>query len=490
MLDTMKRSAIHTLARAGQNKTQIAESLGVHRDTVSQALKEPCDKRYSRKRKGSAVDPFAEQIRQWIEAKVPVRRMLEMAQADPEKPYQGSRAVFYKQVNVVRQARAQENIEAIVRFEGLPGEFVQVDWGEVRRFPFATAAQDTRYFFCARLKYSRFMYVEFTANMQLETLVRCHLRAFESFGGIACMAVYDNMKTVTLGRDEANRPIFNETFAKFAVEMQFYPVVCSPQAGQQKGAVESLVKFVKTNFLPGRTFVDDADLATQCTAWLETVNGQVSQANERRPVDLLPDELVRMLPVPCASGTYGLYDVASVGPDSTVLFDTNRYSVPVRYVGRTLAVRVTETEVLAFDNAQEVARHPRERGRKQRSIVVAHLEPAVANKPRGRAMLYRTHLLGLHPAIYEYVAQVCRRHVAQMDQQVVKLYRLWEQYGTEEFLAAVELAGECGTFAAEYLEALLAVPRSQRKIVPLRLPGVPEQQQVDRQLSGYETYVR
>jgi hypothetical protein len=41
-----------------------------------------------------------------------------------------------------------------VRFEGLPGEYLQVDWGEVRRFPFLGQPRATRYFLACRLKYS------------------------------------------------------------------------------------------------------------------------------------------------------------------------------------------------------------------------------------------------------------------------------------------------------------------------------------------------
>src|SRR5207245_4138889 len=39
--------------------------------------------------------------------------------------------------------------------------------------------------------------------------------------------------------------------------------------------------FVKTNFLPGRTFVDDDDLVAQSAAWCAQKNGEVSQAHRR-----------------------------------------------------------------------------------------------------------------------------------------------------------------------------------------------------------------
>jgi transposase len=64
----------------------------------------------------------------------------------------------------------------------------------------------------------------------------------------------------------------------------FHPVACWPDSGNQKGSVESLVKFVKINFLVGRTFIDDADLEVQCDHWQARVNTErVSQATDVTP---------------------------------------------------------------------------------------------------------------------------------------------------------------------------------------------------------------
>ena len=118
-------------------------------------------------------------------------------------------------------------------------------------------AGQTRYFFAARLKYSRYMYVSFHSDMREETLLRCLIACCVDLGGVPWVVTTDNMKTVTLGRDAQHQPIWHPAFQKLAVEFGFHPDACSLAAGNQKGAVESLVKFVKGNFLAGRTFYDD-----------------------------------------------------------------------------------------------------------------------------------------------------------------------------------------------------------------------------------------
>jgi hypothetical protein len=80
---------------------------------------------------GSAADVYRAQIEDWLTRDVPVRRMLELVrEGDP--PYTASRSAFYARVLQIRDEVRRRQVDAVVRFEGLPGEFLQVPWGEVR----------------------------------------------------------------------------------------------------------------------------------------------------------------------------------------------------------------------------------------------------------------------------------------------------------------------------------------------------------------------
>jgi transposase len=50
------------------------------------------------------------------------------------------------------------------------------------------------------------------------------------------------MKTAVLGRNEHHEPVWNPAYQKLAVEFKFHPEACAPASGNQKGAVENLVK--------------------------------------------------------------------------------------------------------------------------------------------------------------------------------------------------------------------------------------------------------
>ena len=166
-------------------------------------------------------------------------------------PYTGGRSVFTDAVRRIRREQDRPAADVPLRFEGLPGEYLQVDWGEIRHFPFTAQPPATRYFLACRLKYSRWVWVRFTSDMRQETLFRGLAACLVALAFVPWVLVFDNMKTVTSGRDEADQPLWTAALRQFAAECGFHPEACAPAAGNQKGAVESLVKWVKGNFLAG-----------------------------------------------------------------------------------------------------------------------------------------------------------------------------------------------------------------------------------------------
>lgn len=486
----MDRSAMKALYQRGMSKAAIARQLGCNRRTVHKALEESPDITYQREQPGSSVEQFKDDIFRWLDQGVPVSRMLEMAREDPEHPYRGGKSVFYERVKTFREQWKQSGQEAWIRFEGMPAEYLQIDWGESRNFPFLAQEKTTRYFFCARLKYSRYSYVEFTTDMRQETFIRCIIRAFEYIGGVPWVCIFDNLKTAVNGRDEQGKPIWNSTFLKFAVEMEFHPEACHPYSGNQKGTVENLVKWVKSNFLPGREFLNDADLATQCRQWLESKNNSLSQAHGKIPHDLLAVEREKFTPLKDSASSYGIFQQVVVGPESLASVDGARYSVPVGYVGRTLTVRIREQRIDFYDGQTQVASHQRMDAGRKPVIVPEHFEPVLVKKPRGRVMVYRDYLMAQDSSIEAYIAELCYRWKGTFDPHILKMYELLQRHGADNLGCACALASEHGAYGADYLEALLRRPRKIPALCPLTVEGVPVQEDIDRTLSLYESFVR
>src|SRR5215212_665319 len=320
MLRQMERSTIHRLAKRGRSIRQIAAELGRSPTTISRVLQEPVERQPAKRYRRSKVDPYRPQIEGWLRAGLTAERMLELARADPVRPYPGGQSVFRGYVRRVRLEQQQQHATSAVpiRFEGLPAEYLQVDWGEIRQFPFTQRPPATRSFLACRLKYSRWTGVRFTADMRQETLFRGLVDCCLALGWVPWVLVFDNMKTVTSGRDPAGQPIWTPALRQLAGEFGFHPQACDPGAGNQKGSVESLVKWVKGNFLPGRAFADDAELAAQTADWLTHANTRPSGATREPPLVRLVAEARNGGSLPPTAADYGLLVSGLVSAEALV----------------------------------------------------------------------------------------------------------------------------------------------------------------------------
>src|SRR5215216_1023072 len=493
MLRQMERSTIHLLSKRGKSIRRIAVELGRSPTTISRILQEPVDRPPAKRYRRSKVDPYRPQIERWVGEGLTAERMLELARADPERPYAGGHSVFRGYVRRVRLEQQQHQAASAVplRFEGLPGEYLQVDWGEIRQFPFTQQAPATRYFLACRLKYSRWTWVWFTADMRQETLFRGLVDCFLALGWVPWVLVFDNMKTVTSGRDAAGQPRWTPAVLQLAGEFGFHPQACDPGAGNQKGSVESLVKWVKGNLLPGRAFADDADLAAQTVDWLTHANARPSAATGEPPLARLPAEAAQGGRLPPTAADYGLLGSGLVSAEALVAVAGNRYSVPVAHVGAPVTVRVHRDRVRVWRDAALLADHRRAPdGARQRVIDPAHFAPLFPRKRRAQALLYREILLGLGGRAPAFLGELSRRQRDRLREELLAVYALHEQHGAAEVLAAMARADDAGTYSAAALALLLATPRPAASPPPRRrLPALPPQAEVDRLLSSYEAWV-
>lgn len=483
------------LHKRGKSQRQIARELGHSRVTVVRALREAVDRRPATRPRSSIVDPYRAQIRLWLEAGLTAARMLELARADLDQPYRGGHSVFRDAVHRERLRQKQGSVDVPVRFEGLPGEYLQVDWGEIRRFPFSQRPPGTRYFLACRLKYSRWCWVWWTTNMRQETLLRGLVACLCALGWVPWVLVFDNMKTVTSGRDPQGQPIWTTALLQLASEFGFHPEACTPAAANQKGAVESLVKWVKGNFLSGRDFADDADLALQQAAWQVQANARPSSATAVAPNVLLAEEAAQGGPLPQTAHDYGFLYTARVSRESLVPVLGNQYSVPVNQVGAPVTVRVHAERIIIWRDATLLARHDRAPdGAHRRVVTPEHFAPLFARKPRAQVMLYREALLDLGEVAQRYVSELSRRKRARLREEILSIYTLLEAHGPAALQAAMAAAERAPAYGADYLSALLQRPATRHHAASatfsLTLKGVPDQTEIDRQLSLYEAYVQ
>ena len=174
MLPLLKRHEIQVLLRAGHVQEDVAERTGVSVDTVQRVKRETevievddaAERRARRMGRPSKATPFAERVRTWL-TEAPDLPTQELLRRATEAGYTGHKTAFYALVAGVRPPRSTP----VVRFEGLPGEFSQHDFGHVD-VTFVDGRTKRVHFFASRLKFSRFVAVTLVGNERVETIVR------------------------------------------------------------------------------------------------------------------------------------------------------------------------------------------------------------------------------------------------------------------------------------------------------------------------------
>lgn len=323
MIRSRTVNTIHELRAQRKSIQDIAIKLGLARNTVRKYLRHPelSAMPHPRPNRHSKLDPFKEQIKEWIEkdhcynCEAMLPRLLEMG-------YMGSLSVLKAFVHPLRPP--QSGHAPVRRFETEPGEQVQFDWGEFR-YELAGVPHKV-YGFTAILCYSRMRFVTFAKRSDCPTMIRCLMETFEYFGGLPKAALTDRMKSVLLEM-EGNAPRWNARFADFMASIGVSPRVCKAYTPQTKGKVERSVGFVKQSFWSGVSFTDIDDLNRQAHAWCERINSRVHRTTHERPCDRREREPLAPLPVAFAWERFATEE-RKVSWDGYLSYDGVLYGLP------------------------------------------------------------------------------------------------------------------------------------------------------------------
>lgn len=373
--------AVHERRARGQTISAIARELDLDRKTVRSCLQQASWQPYQRADAGSLLDAH----RQWLAERAPevnysARILWQELRA--QRGFTGSYVIVRRAVVPLRTAASVASLTQR-RFETGPGEQAQCDWGQIT-VPLSGVRTEI-HIFVMTLGYSRRGFAMGFLRERMGDLLAAHEAAFAHFGGRCEFLLYDRMRTVVLGTSEG-RARLNTTFAAFAAHWGFTPRLCQPYRAQTKGKVESGVKYVKRNFVPGRQFRDLEDFNEQLAAWqAEVADLREHGTTHQRPIDRFADEARALAPTAGhPSFLQAMVRERVVAEDWLVSIDGNRYSVPFVLIGKTVQVVREGGEWIIRHRGAVVAAHAVLAGRAQLSVRHEHGPGAAARNARQR----------------------------------------------------------------------------------------------------------
>jgi transposase len=448
----MTRSHVHLLSESGHSHVDIAERLRVSERSVRRILDEPRpsatevreDVRVAAPKVGrpsKADGALTERVQQLL-VDEPGIRATEVYRRAVGWGFTGKRSAMSELVRRLRPARKPD---LVVRFEGLPGEYGQFDFGEVV-VTLAEGRREKLHFFASRLKFSRLLHVELTLDQKAETVVRALVASFEAWGGAPREWVFDNPRTIRASLPGVLPVVPHAYLRDLLADIGGIPTFCVPAHGNQKGSVENLVGFVKGDFFLARRFRDRADVAAQLLDWLRETNhvrpcrgtGEVPAIRFERERALL-----RSLPANVAAHRYALREQRVVSASALVHHDGTAYAVDPSAVGHTVDVLVGRDTVEVLDGGRAVGRHARRRkGGVVRSTEDRRATLAVLGG-RQTGFFKRECLRELGPAAEAFLTRLV--HAGPPDAwhgPVGELFDLLQDVGDERLLAALAATRE------------------------------------------------
>jgi transposase len=263
-----------------------------------------------------------------------------------------------------------------------PGAEGEVDFGELY---VSVDGQPVKcWMFVMRLSASGKAFHVVYGTQAQEAFLEGHVKAFEHFGGVPGRVRYDNLKPAVVrvlkGRDRQE----SERFIALRSTYGFDSFFCIPgqRGAHEKGGVEGEIgRFRRRHLVPVPAVACLAELNERIAAADEVDDARVITGRTGTVGADFALEQPSLGAVPAEPFDPAVVAERRVDHRSRVSVRQCYYSVPARYVGRRLTVRLTATTVEVLDGPSVVATHERAIGRYVDVLCLDHYLEVLARKP-------------------------------------------------------------------------------------------------------------
>jgi hypothetical protein len=307
----------------------------------------------------------------------------------------------------------------------------------------------------AVLCYSRMLFFQLYPTFQRFDCKVFLTDALGYFGGVTQRVMIDNTHVVVL-RGAGRQMVPVPEMTAFAERFGFSFVAHELGNANRSARVERPFWFIENNFLAGRTFTNWEDLNLQARQWCDRVNSTYKKHIRAVPRELFAVERMQLRPLPVwVPEVYRLHQ-RTVDIEGYVALNTNRYSVPVSWIGRRAEVRETKDKVEIQLDARNIVTHRRiVESQQQRITLAQHRPPRGSGVKRSDPPPEEQLILQAVPQLADYVSALKQRGRKVVALALRQLLRMIREYPREPLLSAVGEAARYGLYDLDRLERMI-----------------------------------
>ena len=324
---------VKTLLDKGKSLREISRILGINRQTVTK-IRDQTKKgsvEIPKQNRSKKLDGFESVISDFIEKGYTARIMHNILQ---EK--HGLKIGYSTLAEYVSKLKPKE---VYIPVNTAPGEEAQVDFGYFGKFE-KDGKQVKVWVFSMILSYSRYAYYEIVTDQKTDTFIACHINAFEYFRGVPQTVLIDNLKAAVLNANFFE-PSLQQNYSEFLKYYKSAPLTARIRRGQDKGKVESGIKYVKNNFLKTVEHSDFYSLKTELENWNNNICNKRLHGTTRLIPEKVFDSEEKNILIPLPQKRFEIFKIEhrKVKSNAHISFELNYYSVPYTYARQKIIVK-------------------------------------------------------------------------------------------------------------------------------------------------------
>jgi transposase len=486
---------------AGRSKSEVARSLGLHRETVCKYVApaevagllpggEPISEEEWRRRAREWFPSLYDLklVRpSWDSIALHHERIGELLSVVPmsvihqrlvdESGLEASVASLRRYVRSHFSDKVRSGEVVLWRPPVDPGQEAQVDYGYLGSWLDPKSGRRRRVWaFSMVLSYSRHLFVYPVLTMDQAAWIDAHVAAFEFFSGCPCRIALDNLKAGVIKADIYD-PKLNRAYAELA---DHYGVLLDPARAahpKDKPRIEAVQKYIRTSLFAGRDFASLDEMVREAARWCTEVAGRrapraleggsplqvfgAEEAGALRALPVVPFELVT-------------WSRPKVAPDAHVKVGKTLYSVPYKFIGKHLEARASAQMVQLYLDGEVVKTHPFQQSGRRTDW---------ADLPTERAGFYmrtpvwcRAQAVLIGPATEALISELLALNVLYRLRQAQGVLGLVQKYGPERLEAACGRALAVGDPSYRTVRGILSAGTEheppEQTLPGLDLPGL------------------
>jgi hypothetical protein len=316
------------------------------------------------------------------------------------------------------------------------------------------------------LSWSRQIFLRFYLNQRMESFLRGHVAAFDAWGALPRVLLYDNLKSAVLER-RADAIRFHPTLLALSAHYHFEPRPVAVARGNEKGRVERAIRYIRDNFFAARQWSAIDDLNAQADAWCAGPAARRACPEDQRMTvsEAFEQEQPQLLALPDNPFETDEQVEVSVGKTPYIRFDLNDYSVPHTHVRRTVTIMASLTRVRVLDATEVIAEHRRVYGKGEQVEHAAHIDALVSAKRGARHHRGQDRLAQAAPSSRALLQQAAQRGTP-LARATAQLVQLLDDYGAAELERAIAEALKNDVPHPNGVRQVLERRREQRDRLP------------------------